>query len=183
MRTVRAQSTDTASRRKLTSTGLPADLVQRGATQLCWIGGITAVMVSSVWLAEFLLHPELVHGQHWLLAANSAVLVLVSISLAVTSRMGLVPATTLVWLSVVYEIGGAFSVAMFEHVLPWGTQVPERGISTVAAWIAVCGLLLPQTPLRSLLTGVAAAAMGPLAHYLLCALLGHAPAPGSVLHW
>jgi serine/threonine-protein kinase len=95
--------------------------------------------------------------------------------------MGLVPATTLVWLSVIYEIGGAFSVAMFEHVLPWGTQVPERGISSVAAWIAVCGLLLPQTPLRSLLTGLAAAAMGPLAHYLLCALLGHAPAPGSVL--
>jgi eukaryotic-like serine/threonine-protein kinase len=148
---------------------------------LSWIGGMTAMLVSSIWLADILLRPEPLGEQHWLLPVNSASLVLVSIGLAVISHMGLVPATTLVWLSVFYEIGGAFSVAMFDHVLPWGARVVERGMSPVVVWIAVCGLLLPQTPLRSLLTGLAAAAMGPLAHYVLCALIGHAPASGSVL--
>jgi len=181
MRVLRAESTDTAARRKLTATGLPADLVQRGATQLCWIGGITAVIVSSVWTAEILLRPNLLAGQHWLLAANSAVLVLVSIALAAVSRLGLVPATTLSWLSVLYEVGGAFSVALFEHVLPWDELMPVRGISSVGAWIVVCGLLLPQTPVRSLITGLAAAAMGPVAHYTLSAALGNTPAHSSSL--
>jgi len=109
------------------------------------------------------------------------VLVSVSIALALISRLGLVAARTLVWLGVIYEIGGAFLVAIFEHALPWGEQLPARGISTVAAWIVICGLLLPQTPAGSLLTGLAAAAMGPVAHYALAGMLGYQPAPGETL--
>ncbi|MCE5306714.1 MAG: serine/threonine protein kinase [Acidobacteriales bacterium] len=181
MPVMHAQSTDTASRPKLTVTRLPADLVQRGAMQLSWVGGITAMMVACLWLAEIMLRPNLLRDQPWMLAVNSVVLILVSIALAVVSRLGLAPATTLLWLGMIYEVGGAFSVALYEHAYAWRDQVPMRGISAVAAWIVLCGLLLPQPPLRTLATGLAAAAMGPLAHYTLSAALKHPPAKSSEL--
>ncbi len=175
MRVVRSQTDGAApAPPKVTSTSLPPELVTRAASRLCWVGLISAITILMINLLQGWLQPEVLALQKSVFVRLVAIgLFALSAGLALVNRFGWASPQALVSFGTVYEIAAAFAIAALEHSLPWSSHLPIRGTSWLSVWIVVCGLLIPSTPMRSLLTGMTAAAMGPLAYVVATATLGN----------
>lgn len=167
---------------KVTATSLPPELVTRAAARLCWVGLISAITILMINLLQGWLQPEVLALQKSLFVRVVVIgLFALSVGLALVNRFGWVSAQGLVSFGTVYEIAAAFAIAAMEHSLPWSSRYPIRGTSWLSVWIVVCGLLIPSTPLRSLLTGMTAAAMGPLAYIVATSALHNPELAGNRL--
>ncbi len=161
---------------------LPAELVERAAARLCWVAMISAVTVVAVAVLQHWLQPEVFALQQTALVwGSSLAFFILSAGLVFVYRLGWLSAQTLVWVGMFYEIAAAFSLGVFEHSPPWPSHWPVRGTSLLSLWIVVVGLLVPNTPLRSLLAGLAAAAMGPLAYVATRVFMQNPPLAGNRL--
>ncbi|HWR50800.1 MAG TPA: serine/threonine-protein kinase, partial [Bryobacteraceae bacterium] len=98
-----------------------------------------------------------------------------SVGLPLVNRFGWLSPSALVSFGTVYEVAAAFAISALEHSVRWSSNVPIRGTSWLSVWIVVCGLLIPSTRRRSLLTGMTAAAMGPVAYFVATAALDNPP--------
>ncbi len=183
MRLVRADSSRISGWiPRMAAGSLPAELVERTAARLCWVGMISAVTLVAVAVLEHWLQPEVFALQKTpLVWISSLAFLLLSASLVFVNRFGWFSARALVWIGAAYEVGGAFSLGVFEHSPPWPSHWPVRGTSLLSLWIVVIGLLVPNTPVRSLLAGIAAAAMGPLAYVTTRLVLDNPPLAGNRL--
>lgn len=79
-----------------------------------------------------------------------------------------------------FEVTGSFALALIENAAPWPDAV-MRGSTAVAAWIAICVMVIPNRPWKSVTAAIASAAMVPCAHLLAAHIVGYSPLPWNRL--
>ena len=162
--------------------GLPPAMVETAAQRLGWISFLCAV-TAVIWLAvNRMLQPELARpGQDKVLALLGLGLILFSAGMAAIRRFALLSSNATLHLGLVFEVYAAFVIAFIETSTPIPSGQMVRGGSLVALWITVCGLVVPNTPVRTFLAALASAAMWPAAYYLNVRIHGFEAAPASRL--
>jgi serine/threonine-protein kinase len=177
MRVVCAQpDLSSAAPPRISITALPPELVVRAASRLYWVGLTACITILLFNILQGWLQPEvLVLEKSPYVRAVAVGMFALSLGLVLINRFGWVSAQALVSFGMVYEIAMAFAIAGLEHSLRWQSAAPVHGTSWLSLWVVVCGLLIPSTPKRSLLTGMTAAAMGPLAYVVSTTVLHNPP--------
>jgi len=134
---------------------------------------LTAVTVVGASILHHALSPDLAAAQQTPLFRMSALfLVLTGAGLAALQRSDLVTSQDLLDLGLVFQIGGALALALMENSvrLPATTV---RGYTGVAAWIAVCVMVIPNRPWKSIAAAIGSAAMVPCGHLVAAKILGY----------
>jgi len=138
---------------------------------------LTAATVVGAAILQHALQPEMATAQQTLVFRLSALfLVLAGAGLAVLQRAGLVTPQDLLDLGLVFEVAGACALAFMENALPWADS-PIRGSTTVAAWIAICAVVVANRPWKSIAAALASAAIVPCTHLVAAQILGYPPLP------
>jgi serine/threonine-protein kinase len=136
---------------------------------------LTAVTVVGVAILQSALQPEMAAAhQTPLYRLSGLFLVLAAIGLAALERTGAVGPQELLDLGLVFEIGGALAIALMENSMAWQNST-VRGSSAVGPWIAVCVMVIPNRPWKSIAAAFVSACMVPCGH-LLAAQVLHYPA-------
>jgi len=174
MKVVRADSGQSGSSAKLSLSNLPAGLVQKASARVCWIALACAATTVAMTLLQRVLQPEVAQLQKQLaIQLNTAFILVFSIGLFSAGRFGWLSANAILHLGLVLEVLIGYAIAAFEYSIPWDPQQPVRGISWMALWIAMCGLLIPNRHHIMLIAALVTASMGPLAY----AMFHPAPIP------
>lgn len=157
---------------------LPPALVEKATESLCWVTSLCAVTTVLFLSIEALFQPEF-QKAFQLPALRITILftLLISGAFILIQRNGWVKKETLLDLGIGFQILIAFVIAMFETSIPWDASDPVLGHSGVAIWLALCGLLLPNAPLKSGVAAIVSAAMWPAAYFLNLNLYGYEPLP------
>lgn len=161
---------------------LPQPLIDKNADGLCWISTLCGVMTVALLAMEGFLQPEF--GAAFQLASirwNIAGIVALTAAFIAIQRFGIFRKEVLLDLGIVFQVSIAFSIAMFETTFNWNPNVPVLGQSGVAIWLAFCGLLLPNAPLKSALAAMLSALAWPVAYGLNIYLHGFTPLPWNRL--
>jgi serine/threonine-protein kinase len=116
-----------------------------------------------------------------LVLLNLLAVFLFAAGLVALRRLQLVPPIYIVNLGLVFEVLVAWCIGFFETFLPMSATEVVRGSSTVAVWLAFVTMLIRHTPLVTLLVGLVAASMWPLAYYVNLNLHGYDPLPWNRL--
>jgi serine/threonine-protein kinase len=141
---------------------------EEGSRRLGILAILTAVTVVGKTLAGYLLQPEMAAAYSTPTFRLAALfLVLASAGLFWLQRSKSACPQMLLDLGLVFEVVGALALGIIENSLPWGDH-PIRGSTGISVWIAICVLVIPNKPSKSIAAALASAAMAPLAH-LLCA--------------
>jgi eukaryotic-like serine/threonine-protein kinase len=136
---------------------------------------LTSVTVVGASILHHALSPDIAAAQQTPLFRLSALfLVLAGAGLAALQRSGLLTSQDLLDLGLVFEIGGALALSLMENAIPLPPTL-ERGYTGVAAWIAICIMVIPNRPWKSITAAIASAAVVPCGH-LLAAQILHYPA-------
>ncbi len=182
MRVVRAASGSGPQTPNPVTFKLPPQMLEKSASRLCWISLVCAVSTVIVLTLEGLLQQEF--RQAFQLASIRLTLLFVvafSAGFVAIQKFGLLSKERLLDLGIVFQIAIAFSIAMFETTFPWDPNAPVLGHSGVAVWLALCGLLLPNAPMKSALAALFSALAWPAAYYLNLNLHGFTPLPWNRL--
>lgn len=157
---------------------LPLSLMNKSVSRLCWITLLFAVTTMAMFFFQLLFQPEVasLQRQPQYLAIWGAVLVL-NISFAVAQRRAMFTPAQIVWIASVYQIAVALGVSMLETALPFPPYVPVRGVSVIALWIAMCGLLIPNTPRMTAIACFGSAITWPVAYFLNLRIYQSEPLP------
>jgi serine/threonine-protein kinase len=103
--------------------------------------------------------------------------VLATAGLLAGYRYELVPASTLTILGLVFEVLVALAIAMVETSVPLEAGRPVLGLSALGPWVLLVGVLVPDRPRWTLVAGIAAASMWPIAYAVNASRLGFDAAP------
>jgi hypothetical protein len=134
---------------------------------------LTAVTVVGASVLQHALSPDIAAAQQTPLFRLSALfLVLAGAGLAVLQRSGLLTSQDLLDLGLVFEIGGALALSLMENAIPLPATM-ERGYTGVAAWIAICVMVIPNRPWKSITAAIVSAATVPCGHLLAAQILGY----------
>lgn len=172
MEVVRASSGSSDSPSPISHT-LPPALLDKAAERLCWISLLCAA-TTVVFLA---LEQTLQVEARAMLALSSIRLTMLGIvfltaGIFVVQRNGWVKKETMLDLGIVFQIAISFAIAMFETSMKWNPNEPVLGHSGVAIWLSICGLLLPNAPLKAGVAAFFSASMWPAAYYFNLNLYG-----------
>ncbi len=181
MEIIRGNQTGSDSSAAAPSFRLPAPIVERAAERLCWITALCAISAAALFGVEHWLQPEI----RAISSLESIRLSLLGLIFAAGSFIGIqhsgwMRKETLLDLGIAFEVYVSFVIAMFETSLPWENEA-VLGHSAVAIWLSVCGLLLPNAPLKAGAAALLSASMWPAAYYLNLHLHGFAPLPTNRL--
>jgi serine/threonine protein kinase len=156
---------------------LPPALLEKSAGRLCWITTLCAVSTVLFFGLQQLLQPEL-HAIADLPAIRLSLLGVFFMAGAffAIQKNGWVKKQTMLDLGIVFQVYVAFSIAMMETSLPWKDDV-VMGQSAVAIWLSICGLLLPNTPLKAAIAALVSATTWPAAYFLNLYLYNFDPLP------
>lgn len=161
---------------------LPPAMVQKAAERLCWISVMCAVTTVVSFSLQNFLQPEMsAMLDKPALRLTLLGLLLLAVGLTAINRFSLVKKETLIDLGVLFQIAVSFAIAMFETSLGWNPNEPVRGLSSVAVWLSLCGLLLPNSPMKAGIAGLLSAGSWPLAYAINLRLYGFAPLPWNRL--
>lgn len=163
---------------------LPPPLLEKATSRLGWVSTVAAASTVLLFAAEGLLQAEIgaLRGTLAVRAVGVSILLL-SASYILLSRWGLLPKSLLLRAGVLYQVGIAFCISMFENALPVEDSL-VRGVSNVGVWICMCGTLIPNTPFVSFLTSLGCASMWGLAHWVSCQIHGYEVLPAKrLLSW
>ena len=182
MKVVRAATNPSQQTPSPVAFRLPQALVDKNADRLCWISILCAVTTVALLAMEGFLQPEFGIAFHlasirWTIAG---ILALTGAFISI-QKFALVRKESLLDLGIVFQVAIAFSIAMFETTFNWNPNVPVLGHSGVAIWLALCGLLLPNAPLKSAIAAVLSALAWPAAYVLNLNLHGFTPLPWNRL--
>jgi serine/threonine-protein kinase len=157
---------------------LPLSLLNKSVSRLCWITLLFAVTTMAMFFFQLLFQPEVasLQRQPQYLAIWGSVLAL-NISFAVIQRRGTFTPGQIMWMASIYQVAVSFGVSMLETALPFPPYVPVRGVSVIALWIAMCGLLIPNTPRMTVLASIGSAITWPAAYFLNLNIYGSEPLP------
>lgn len=182
MEVIRAASGSSESTPSPVAYKLPPALVEKASERLCWIASLCAVTTVILLSIEALLQPEFQQAfQLPSLRITILLTFLVSGGFILAQRNGWVKKETLLDLGIVFQVMIAFVIAMFETSIPWDAADPVLGHSGIAIWLCLCGLLLPNAPLKAGMAAILSAAMWPAAYYLNLNLHGYTPLPWNRL--
>jgi serine/threonine-protein kinase len=127
------------------------------------------------------LQPDMAGAQeNPLFRVSALIVVLAGALLAALQRAELVGAQDLLDLGLVFEVVGACALALMENVAGW-PDAPVRGSSTVVAWIALCVVLIPNRPWKSITAAISSAVLVPCAHLIAAQILGYPALPWNRL--
>src|SRR6185295_17661288 len=105
------------------------------------------------------LQPEMAAAHEtWLFRLSALFLVLSSVGLAVLERSKLVRPQVLLDVGLLFEVAGAFVLGVMENSAAWPDD-PVRGSTGVAAWIAICVLVISNRPWKSFTAAAVSSAM------------------------
>ncbi|MGE5833955.1 MAG: serine/threonine-protein kinase [Acidobacteriota bacterium] len=107
--------------------------------------------------------------------------VILAASLVAIFRYQLAGSSTLVALGFSFEILVAFWIALVETSVPVAIDRPVLGLSAVGPWVLLFGVLVPDRPRWTLIAGLTAATMWPLAYAINVARLDFTVAPWTRL--
>ena len=182
MQVIRAASTPGSSTPSPAGFSLPPAMLEKAADRLCWISVLCAVTTVALLTMEGFLQPEF--GAAFRLASiqwTIGGILALSLGFIAIQRFGWLTKAALLDLGIVFQVAIAFSISMFETTFNWNPNVPVLGHSGVAIWLALCGLLLPNAPLKSAIAAVLCALSWPLAYWLNIQLHGFTPLPWNRL--
>jgi serine/threonine-protein kinase len=156
---------------------IAGDVARQGARRIGTVAILTAVTVVGASILQALLQPEMAAAQQTPLFRLSALfLVLAAIALAAVQRAQLVEPQDLLDLGLVFEVAGAAALAFMDNAAPWPNGA-IRGSAPVAAWIAICVVVIPNRPWKSITAAVACAATVPCAHIVAAQIIGYSHLP------
>lgn len=179
---VRANSSPTENTPSPVAYRLPPAMVEKSAERLCWISILCAVTTVALLAMQGFLQPEFAQSfQLWSIRLTMMGTLGMSLGFIVIQRMGLIRKAALLDLGIVFQVGIAFAISMFETAIPWDPANPVLGHSGVAIWLALCGLLLPNSPVKSGIAAFLSAMSWPAAYWLNLQLHGFTPLPWNRL--
>jgi hypothetical protein len=142
---------------------------------------LTAVTVVGSAIALHALQPEISFAEQSPLYRLSALfLVLSGTGIAVLQRVELVSPQALLDLGLILQIAGAGALALMESAAPW-PDGPIRGASAAAVWMAICVMVIPNRPWKSITAAAISGAMVPCAHLAAAGIVGYHPLPWNRL--
>jgi len=178
LRCGRAPSQASGSR---THVRIADEVAKQGAQRIGVLAFITAVTVVGVAILHQALQPEMAAAQqNHLFRLSALFLVLAGIGLVALQRSDLVSAQELLDLGLVFEVAGSCALAFMENAMPW-PDAPIRGSTSVATWLAICVVIIPNKPWKSVTAALLSAAMVPLAHVMTARILDYAALPWNRL--
>jgi hypothetical protein len=164
-----------------TNSQIDEAVAQEASRRLGILAILTASTVVAKSVAEHILQPDLAVVQTTVSFRLAALfLVLASIGLFALQRSKVLCPQTLLDVGLVFEVAGAFALGVIENSLPWDDR-PLRASSGIAIWIAICVLVIPNKPSKSIAAALASAAMVPFAHLLCAATIPYPPLPWNRL--
>src|SRR5690242_12480400 len=141
-----------------TQARIAEDVAQQTARRIGTMAILTAFTVVGMAILQHALEPEMAAAQQTPLYRLSALfLVLAAAALAVLHRAELVDPERLLDLGLVLEISGALAIALMENSLPWENSA-VHGSTVIAAWIAICIVVIPNRPWKSVTAAIISAA-------------------------
>jgi len=150
---------------RLSLSHIPPAMLEKAAARLSWVALVCAVTAVVMAVMQKMLQPEVAQIQkQFHIQINTAVVISLSLVIFAARRFGWASDQTILRLGLVFEVVVGFALATFEYSLPWDAQQPVRGVSWMALWIALCGLLIPNRPSLMTTATIATASMGPLAY-------------------
>jgi eukaryotic-like serine/threonine-protein kinase len=142
---------------------------------------LTAVTVVGASILHHTLSPEIAAAQQTPLFRLSALfLVLAAAGLAALQRSAILTSQDLLDLGLVFEVGGALALSLMENAIPLSGTL-DRGYTNVAPWIAICVMVIPNRPWKSITAAIASAATLPCGHLLAAQILGYPAMPWNRL--
>jgi hypothetical protein len=161
---------------------LPPQIVDRAAAGLCWISLFTAITSVVLTVIEETLQPEFAAAwKHPMLRVASVAMFAVSVAFTVVQRQGWLRKERLLDLGMVFQVAIAFGCGLFEGAACKEPNMIVLGHSGIAVWMMLCGLLLPNAPLRAALSAILCVLMWPLAYWVDLQVFGYQPMPLSRL--
>ena len=134
---------------------------------------LTAVTVVGASILHHALSPEVAAAQQTPLFRLSALsLVLAAVGLAALQRSSLLTSQDLLDVGLAFEVGGALALSLMENGIPL-PPASVRGYTGISAWIAICVMVIPNRPWKSVAAAIASAAMVPCGHLLAAQILGY----------
>ena len=164
---------------------LPPRLLESAARRISIVCLFVAVLVVVVHIFQQWAQPQLavVYAD----PINRLVMVstvLMAAGLFALGHYKVLPASTLIALGMVFEVAVGFNISMIETTRPLDPNVPVLGMSTLGAWVFAVGVLIPNRPMWTLITALAAASMWPLAYAINAARFDFPPAQlGQLWAW
>ena len=161
---------------------LPPELAEQSRVRLSWLAGAAGIGIVSFALLARILQPEVARAQKILLVRVDLVAgVLISLAMIALERSRSLRATSILRVGLAYQVLVAAAIAVVENAMPWEAGDIVRGASSITVWLVAFALLVPAPPVPAALFSVAAAATGPLIHYLVSTPLGLPVAPANRL--
>ena len=152
---------------RLSLSEIPPPLLQKAADRLSWVALVCAGTAVAMAAMQHVLQPEVAQLQREIhIQINTALVISFSLIVFGVRRFGWASAPTILRLGLLLEVIVGFALATFEYSLPWDPRQPVRGISWMALWIALCGLLVPNRLSWTTVTTMVTASMGPLAYLI-----------------
>jgi eukaryotic-like serine/threonine-protein kinase len=153
------------------------EVAREAARRIGTIAILTSLTVVASAILRHALEPEMALAQQTLLYRLSALfLVLAGAGLAALQRAKLVSAQDLLDLGLVFEIAGAGALALMENSARL-TNSAFHGTTIVAAWIAICVVVIPNRPWKSITAALLSAAMVPIAHLIAAQIMRYPAMP------
>jgi serine/threonine-protein kinase len=135
---------------------------------------IAAVSAVVFYAVNGILQPEVAQVQKLpMVRLLTLTTVLASIAFLAMHRSGVFSKQVILHLGLVFQILVAFMIAMSETAVPFGGSDFARGVSAVALWTVLCGLLIPSTPAMNLMGSLSSAATWPAAYLISSHLYAH----------
>ncbi|HUQ95803.1 MAG TPA: serine/threonine-protein kinase [Bryobacteraceae bacterium] len=161
---------------------MPPEMVNEAATRLCWISNLFAITTVAITLAQGALQPEAYEMlQRPLIRLSGLFTLFLTVGFVIAHRFAWFSKYTLIKLGVLFEVAVAFYIGLNETSIRFDPDDVVRGSSLVALWIIITGLMIPNTPLMKLISGILSASMWPLAYYVNLYTQNHPPLPWNRL--
>jgi eukaryotic-like serine/threonine-protein kinase len=164
---------------------LPPQLLGDAARRLGYLSVFIAVLIVIVEAFQLYAQPKLAPVlKDPINQLLSVAAVLMGVTMFVLERRKLVTASTLLGIGMAFEIVVAFSIAMVETSWPLNPDQPVLGLSSLGPWIVAVGVIIPNRPIWTFATALAAATMWPVAYAINHTRLGFTLPPwGTLLAW
>ena len=162
----------------LVASKLPPQIVDRAVAGLCWISLFTAVTSILLTVIEHVLQPEFAKAwTHPILRIATLFMVFLSVGFIVVQRTGWLRKEQLLYLGLFFQVTVAFCCALFEGAAYENPNMVVLGHSGIAVWMMLCGLLMPNAPLRTAIGAVLCVLMWPLGYWVDLQIFGYQPMP------
>ncbi len=164
---------------------LAPQIVESAVVRLCWICFICAALIVLSAFIQRSLQPEIAGLlKEPAIYLSWIAVILLALGIGALKHFRLLSHVAILKVGLAFEVLVAFAISFNETALPMSPDFPVLGISKVALWIAVVGLLIPNKPWVRIIVAFISATTWPLAYYLNLHLFGYEPLPlNRLLVW